>query len=73
MVHGRILKRPSQFIINVVIPTSTPHTEQVGVAVTLQTCTGEMLGSNLGQDIGYLDLSILWFYSVPTDKCRNSI
>jgi hypothetical protein len=41
------------------------ETEQAGVAVTLQTCLQEVLGSNLGRDTGYADRLLVLFLSSP--------
>jgi hypothetical protein len=37
-------------------------------AVTLQTCTGEVIGSNLGRYTSYPDNDFSWFYSVPQEN-----
>jgi hypothetical protein len=47
------------------------HNEQTSTALMLQTCIREVLGSNIGQDIGYSEWGLCWFYSFPKRKCRK--
>jgi hypothetical protein len=47
-------------------------TEQGSVAISLQTCIREILGSNLGRDTGYPEWSVSCFPSFPSYKCQIS-
>jgi hypothetical protein len=54
------------------LPVLMLHLQNIGnvdVAVTMKTCILEMLGSNLGQDNGYPELSTSWISLIPPGKC----
>jgi hypothetical protein len=54
----KILRSQLLFFLNIT------RTEEVHVAVTLKTRNQEVLGSNLGSDIGYHYLRFSWFSSI---------